>query len=304
MRAWLRTDPRFADRFEHVWLWEDFPARQDFGGKDTGIDLVAKTHDGDYWAIQCKCYAEDAVIDKPSVDSFLATSSRTFTNEVTFQTTSFAHRLWISTTNRWGANAEEAIQNQNLPVSRVNLFDLDHSSADWGKLFEGLEGKAALAGKNNSERISEKPPVWIWIVASIISIIDVILIGVWLINGNHQVSNENLSPIWMQIVGKISMIPLLVTATVFCAKQYTKQRNLLEDYAYKQTLTQSMVAFSEELRGKDSERHREYLSMVLNEVLQDPLRHRVDPNSKNKADSNISEEALKLTERFFSPRKQ
>ena len=147
MRAWLRTDPRFADRFEHVWLWEDFPARQDFGGKDTGIDLVAKTHDGDYWAIQCKCYAENAVIDKPSVDSFLATSSRTFNNEVTFQTTSFAHRLWISTTNHWGPNAEEAIQNQNPPVSRVNLYDLDHSSADWGKLFEGLEGKAALAGK-------------------------------------------------------------------------------------------------------------------------------------------------------------
>ena len=147
MRAWLRTDPRFADRFEHVWLWEDFPARQDFGGKDTGIDLVAKTHDGDYWAIQCKCYAEDAVIDKPSVDSFLATSSRTFNNEVTFQTTSFAHRLWISTTNHWGPNAEEAIQNQNPPVSRVNLYDLDHSSADWSKLFEGLEGKAALAGK-------------------------------------------------------------------------------------------------------------------------------------------------------------
>ena len=147
MRAWLRTDPRYADRFEHVWLWEDFPARQDFGGKDTGIDLVAKTHDGDYWAIQCKCYAENAVIDKPSVDSFLATSSRTFNNEVTFQTTSFAHRLWISTTNHWGPNAEEAIQNQNPPVSRVNLYDLDHSSADWSKLFEGLEGKAALAGK-------------------------------------------------------------------------------------------------------------------------------------------------------------
>ena len=147
VRAWLRTDPRFADRFEHVWLWEDFPARQDFGGKDTGIDLVAKTHDGDYWAIQCKCYAENAVIDKPSVDSFLATSSRTFNNEVTFQTTAFAHRLWISTTNHWGPNAEEAIQNQNPPVSRVNLYDLDHSSADWGKLFEGLEGKAALAGK-------------------------------------------------------------------------------------------------------------------------------------------------------------
>lgn len=108
--------------------------------------------------------------------------------------------------------------------------------------------------------------LWIWMVAAIITIIGVVLIGVWLINGNHQVSNENDSTMLMQIVGKISMIPLLVTATVFCAKQYTKQRNLLEDYAYKRTLAQSMVAFSEELREKDSERYREYLSMVLSEI--------------------------------------
>lgn len=147
MRAWLRTDARYANLFETVWLWEEFPSRSDFGGKDTGIDLVAKTHIGDYWAIQCKCYAEDTVIDKPSVDSFLATSSRTFANEITFAQTSFAHRLWIATTNHWGPNAEEAIQNQNPPVSRVNLYDLDHSSVDWNKLFQGLEGKAALSAK-------------------------------------------------------------------------------------------------------------------------------------------------------------
>ena len=147
MRAWLKTDARYAHLFEHVWLWEEFPSRKDFGGQDTGIDLVAKTHEGDYWAIQCKCYAEDTVIDKAAVDSFLATSSRTFTNEVTFQTTSFAHRLWIATTSHWGSNAEEAIQNQLPPVSRVNLYDLDHSAVDWSKIFEGLEGKAALSEK-------------------------------------------------------------------------------------------------------------------------------------------------------------
>ena len=91
MRSWLLTDPRYNE-LEKVWLWEDFPGRKDFGGTDTGIDLVAKTEMGDYWAIQCKCYAEDAIIDKPAVDSFLATSSRTFTNEVTFQTTRFSNR--------------------------------------------------------------------------------------------------------------------------------------------------------------------------------------------------------------------
>ena len=42
MKLWFLTDPRYAD-LEKVWLWEEFPARKDFGGKDLGIDLVAET---------------------------------------------------------------------------------------------------------------------------------------------------------------------------------------------------------------------------------------------------------------------
>ena len=143
MRSWLLTDPRYNE-LEKVWLWEDFPGRKDFGGTDTGIDLVAKTEMGDYWAIQCKCYAEDAVIDKPAVDSFLATSSRTFTNEETFQTTRFSNRVWISTTSHWGSNAEEAIRNQEPPVTRIGMADLESSPVDWQKLMDGLTGNSAL----------------------------------------------------------------------------------------------------------------------------------------------------------------
>lgn len=143
MRSWLLSDPRYSNLTD-VWLWEDFPCRRDFGGSDTGIDLVARTDTGQYWAIQCKCYKEDAVIDKPAVDSFLATSSRTFTDVDTLQTTSFSQRLWISTTNHWGRNAEETIQNQQPPVNRVGLVDLQISPVDWKLLLDGLTGKSAL----------------------------------------------------------------------------------------------------------------------------------------------------------------
>ena len=133
-------------------MWEDFPSKDDLGGRDTGIDLVARTDTGDYWAIQCKCYNEDATIDKPAVDSFLATSSRTFKDVDTLQTTSFARRVWISTTNHWGTNAEEAIQNQNPPVNRVSLVDLQNSPFDWKLLLDGLRGKdAMLPGKQPRE---------------------------------------------------------------------------------------------------------------------------------------------------------
>ena len=147
MQLWLKTDPRYND-LRHVWLWEEFPGRRDFGGSDIGIDLVAKTEQGDYWAIQCKCYKETATIDKPAVDSFIATSGKSFKDADTFQTVRFSNRLWISTTNHWGNNAEQAIRNQDPPVNRIGLLDLENSPVDWKKLLEGLEGKAAmLSGK-------------------------------------------------------------------------------------------------------------------------------------------------------------
>ena len=146
MQAYLQTDPKYASKFKNVWMWNEFPGKLDLGGGDTGIDLVALTHEGDYWAIQCKCYQETATMDKPAVDSFLSTSSREFKNEQ-MQTTRFAQRLWISTTNRWGSNASEAIRNQNPPVTRINLFDLIEAPVDWDKLEDGVHGEAARTPK-------------------------------------------------------------------------------------------------------------------------------------------------------------
>ncbi len=146
MQAYLRTDPKYAYRLKKVWLWNEFPGKKDLGGTDTGIDLVALTIEGDYWAIQCKCYQESSIIDKPSVDSFLATSSRQFKGE-DLKTTKFAQRLWISTTNKWGPHATEAIKNQSPPVARLNLFELQESPVDWEKLEKGIHGEDSRTAK-------------------------------------------------------------------------------------------------------------------------------------------------------------
>lgn len=146
IKAYLQTDPKYANQFKKVWLWNEFPGKEDLGSSDTGIDLVAVTHNNDYWAIQCKCYQETATIDKPAVDSFLSTSSREFKDE-NLRTTRFAQRLWISTTNNWGPNAYEAIKNQNPPVIRINLHDLMEAPVDWEKLEQGIHGEKGRAEK-------------------------------------------------------------------------------------------------------------------------------------------------------------
>lgn len=146
MKKYLLSEPTYEGRFKQIWLWNEFPYRKDFSGKDTGIDLVAQTVEGDYWAVQCKCYEENAYIDKAGVDSFLSTSSKSFYNE-NMETVQFSQRLWISTTNHWNGEAENTIKNQNPPLIRISLTDLENSNVDWDKLVNGEEGKSARKQK-------------------------------------------------------------------------------------------------------------------------------------------------------------
>lgn len=142
MQAYLLTDPKYSNQIQTAWLWNEFPYRRQFGKGDSGIDLVALTCDGEYWAVQCKCFQDSESISKPSVDSFLSTSSREFKND-NGQTKQFSLRFWISTTNKWGSNATQAITNQNPPVTRINLVDLQEAPVDWEKLNQGIHGEDA-----------------------------------------------------------------------------------------------------------------------------------------------------------------
>ena len=124
MQSFLQTYQPYDGKFEEVWLWSDFPYRDEFGsGQDIGIDLVCKTFENEYWAVQCKCYGDDVSISKDDVDSFLSASGKMFhgTNG-TF--TRFSHRVWISTTNNWSSHAEESLWNQVPEVHRLNLIFL------------------------------------------------------------------------------------------------------------------------------------------------------------------------------------
>lgn len=122
MKAFLTTDPVYADQFSHVWLWSEWPGN---GGKhDTGIDLVAQDRiTGSAVAIQCKFYAPTSTISKDDVDTFLSESGKE----------GFVERIVVSTTDKWNAHAENAIKNQQVPVRRIGMSDLEASPVDWEK---------------------------------------------------------------------------------------------------------------------------------------------------------------------------
>ena len=120
-RQFLLHDARFAHQFKEIYLWGEWPQRRT---GDTGIDLVAiPVRDGEGpVAIQCKFYALGHRIQKADIDSFLSASGKE----------PFGRRIVVDTSGApWGKNAQDAIEGQQIPVSRITLADLRDSDIDW-----------------------------------------------------------------------------------------------------------------------------------------------------------------------------
>ncbi|PZR01581.1 MAG: damage-inducible protein, partial [Archangium gephyra] len=127
IQAFLLIEPQYQDLYDEVWLWKDYPERN--GRVDTGIDLVARSRaTGEYTAIQCKFYAPGTPITQEHVASFITASGKLLNGAP-----EFTGRLVVSTSDNWGKNAEAAVENQNPPVARLRVQDLDDSSIDWSK---------------------------------------------------------------------------------------------------------------------------------------------------------------------------
>ncbi|AOV17821.1 damage-inducible protein [Acidihalobacter aeolianus] len=129
---YLKTDPTYANTLAHVWTWAEWPQRPaDWKADNTGIDLVGQTHEGTFWAIQCKFYDAGSTLDKAHVSSFLADSAKVFTVDGIEQ--SFAYRLFVSTTARLGKGAEGVIADQpNFGI--LYREDLAEAPVDWSEL--------------------------------------------------------------------------------------------------------------------------------------------------------------------------
>ena len=120
-RQFLSHDARFAHQFKEIYLWSEWPERRT---GDTGIDLVAIPVDENAGpvAIQCKFFALGHRIQKADIDSFLSASGKE----------PFGRRIVVDTSGApWGKNAQDAIEGQQIPVSRITLADLRDSDIDW-----------------------------------------------------------------------------------------------------------------------------------------------------------------------------
>jgi len=122
--AYLRNEATYRDLYDKVWMYGDWAKEQGLDGRDTGIDLVARTQGtSEFHAIQCKLYAEDYRIQKKDIDSFFTASGKA----------PFSHRIIVATTNNWSEHAEDALQGQQLSINKIDLQALEESQIDWAQ---------------------------------------------------------------------------------------------------------------------------------------------------------------------------
>lgn len=134
MVQYLSTDPQWTEQFTRVWMWADWPgAEQD--KRDTGIDLVAQDREtGGFCAIQCKFYEPHHTVRKEDIDSFFTASGKG----------AFTRRMIISTTDKWSGHAEEALDDQQIPVTRIGLADIANSAVEWHLPAEGIDHEVQM----------------------------------------------------------------------------------------------------------------------------------------------------------------
>lgn len=160
--------------------------------------------------------------------------------------------------------------------------------------YKNAEGLSAAFSHQLETASNKHARLW-WLGGSIIFIVATLFIGIWIVTGWGLKDNINQEQMILNLIGRLSMIPFTIAGAIFCANQYTKQKNIIEDYAYKTTIAKSIIAFSEELRSKDPERYAEYISTILKEIHQDPLRKR----GKDKEDFTLNKESAGLVEKII-----
>ena len=123
IQLYFQNEPFYNFYYKEVFTFKDWIEKYypNLPSNDTGIDLVAVTHDGENHAIQCKNYAQDHRISKADIDSFFTASGKSY----------FQHRIIVATTDHWTENAYASLSNQNPPVAVINRSNLEHSAIDW-----------------------------------------------------------------------------------------------------------------------------------------------------------------------------
>src|SRR5262249_21939042 len=83
-QLYLQTTPEYRTELQHVWLLRevspDIRTRINLPFRDEGVDLIARTRRGEYWAIQAKFRSRDLPLNRRELGTFSSLAFNTCNN--------------------------------------------------------------------------------------------------------------------------------------------------------------------------------------------------------------------------------
>jgi len=135
------------------------------------------------------------------------------------------------------------------------------------KSSQGLS--AALSTQYDNENNFEKKKYWLisagfFILLSLLGV----LMLIFNIEFEHfKVVNNGIN----SVVARVVFVGITITGATFCANQFTKQKQIADNYGYKLVLAKSIVAFAQEIKKHSPSQASEYMKDVLDEINKSPI---------------------------------
>lgn len=181
------------------------------------------------------------------------------------------HKEKLQEANEWFTGAQQRMDDMNEEAEAII------NKAKEAHAFGERSGLVAAFGERVKQDAKDKISRGGWFIGGVLAL-SVAFVTVFVLYTGWEYlgippSNEGAS--FLSIMAKlgISIAPFYVAW--FCLSQYSKSKNLVEDYKYKAIVVQSMEAFLAQFK-EDPENQTLYLQVVFDQVFKDPLRKKHD----------------------------
>ena len=165
--------------------------------------------------------------------------------------------------------AEEVGKSLSISKGSVKVVELEAKLKETRRSARARE--ARVAGEEAADRLSStftmramaEPKKIFWLIAAGVFLTLAIGLGIFLLYTQDETTLDST-------LARISITSLLIYPAIFCASRYTRQRNIVDDYANKATFARTIKGFLNLF--EHPEERQIFLHNVLSQIYQDPLR--------------------------------
>ena len=149
--SFLQEDKVYSSRFKNVSLWSNWKHRD---GHDTGIDLMAEEQNGDWCAIQCKCYDENGKLSYSMITTFVGKAA-----SLAKKHRKTVNLILVYTGDDFTVNTEKILEDAGCHTIFRNELEASHMDwSDYPKIKAKTPKNLKQHQKNALEDVMKKLP--------------------------------------------------------------------------------------------------------------------------------------------------